>query len=201
MADRIRISRRRVMQLGLAAPLIALEAKGACPEEIEAAAAKLALVQFPDKKLQEFKGKAKKYCEDTRCDCFDDAKYGTIAMLLWNQFCGGVAAREAKVPESGTKLEQLLDAAYAATSPETKGAKSGELIASRLKDWGSLHEDPTNHCAYLCGLYAADYAGTGKKVKPDHYQAAFERTSKEMKGMIARIIAQGGTGRIRGGGC
>jgi len=186
------------MQMGIAAPLLAMEARGATPAEVEAEAMKLAKVPFPREKLTALKGKAKKYCDDNSCQGFDETEYGIIALLLWDQFCGGVESGGAKIPESGTRLAKLLDAAYSATSEKSKDATSGELIASRVHEWGDKYKSVTNYCAFRCGIHAAQSAGIGMKITPHDYDVAFKKTSAEMWEMVERIKPED---RILGGGC
>lgn len=206
MSDRIRISRRRVMQMGIAAPLIAMEARGADPAALEAEAMKLLRVPFPESKLTEFKTRGKEFCANKKnhCDGFDETEYGLIALLLWDQFCGGVESGGAKVPDTNPQLSKLLDAAYAATSKTTTAGTSGELIASRVANWGNKYKNVTNYCAFRCGIHAAQSAGIGMKIEPKDYKTAFVRTSDEMQALVARIrppMDRDEEPRIRGGGC
>jgi hypothetical protein len=198
MTDRIRISRRRVMQMGIAAPLIAMEARGASDKEVAAAAAQLAKIPIPTPKLDDFKTRAEAYCTNNACEGFEKDKYGEIANVLWAYFCAGVEYAGAKVPERDPALSALLEAAYTAQSDS---GKSGELIASRLKEWGDVYEHVTNYCAFSCGIYAAEIAKAGKEVTAPNYLVAFGKTSAGMKGLVKRINSNGGRARILGGGC
>jgi hypothetical protein len=186
------------MQMGIAAPLLAMEARGASPEELETAAFGLAKVQFPPEKLTDLKGKAKKYCTDNSCDGFSETDYGNIALVLWAYFTDAVERGGAKVPTTKKELFDLLDAAYEAQS---KNGKSGEIIARNSKDWEKDWEHVTNYCAYRCGLHAADIAKTGNTITPDNYRAAFQQTSVEIKTLVIKIVRNGKEKEIKGGGC
>ncbi len=197
MPDRIRISRRRVMQMGILAPLLAMEARGASPAELETAAVGLVKTPIPPGKLKEFKDKAKQHCKENNCDGFDENQYGLIASVLWAYFTDAVERGGAKIPTVSAELAALLDAAYKADSGK---GKSGELVASRTKDWGDIWEHVTNYCAYRCGLHAAAIA-KGNTITPDNYSVAYGKTSAEIETLTAKIKRNGRDEVIKGGGC
>lgn len=213
MSNRIRISRRAVMQMGLLSPLVAMKAAGANEQDITMNA--LLLADIPDESLTDIIGRgsqrcqAKGYCPDHKPD---DLK--TVAATLWMYFGAGVRQGEAKMPQAKADKIALLKAAYEVKNANTLDEQSGDLIVDCLPLWNAWgHEPVTNYCAFRCGINAAAEAKRLNPGKPNPvvtaamYPEAFKQTQAEMKPVLdkARCLhhpgGPGGPASSRGAGC
>jgi hypothetical protein len=168
-----------------------MEAKGQDKKHIAKAARIFA--KIPGTKLDDLTNQAHNYCATPgKCIDFDDYEFLLVAVVLWKYFIEGVDYGCASLPNDQATLEALLQQAYDATS---KNGKSGELIASRIHEWGNKWEHVTNYCAFRCGIHAAEEAGVGGVVKAAEYKAAFKTTYDEMALMMSKCP------HARGGGC
>jgi hypothetical protein len=184
------------MQMGFTASLVALEARGASAQEICGCAEELA--QIPGDILDLFARMAADHCatDNANCGTFDEAKFRTVACVLWIYFTRGVLHARARLPE-GEPLVALLKQTYVTSG--TSQQESGDLIARRIQHWSTNWEHVTNYCAFRCGYHAGKEVGVDNPVTVEAYRVAYSATETEMKGMMDSV--RGGTGFGTGGGC
>jgi hypothetical protein len=198
------------MQLGIAAPLVAMKAAGASDEEISIAA--IALADIPPGAWQEIKqnasdrARAKGYTAG-----HNEAKLGRVAGTLWKHFADGVRQGGSQMPSSGAEKRKLLLAAYTMSSGRLDDQTgrmelSGDLIVDCLPLWDANDKEPTtDYCAYRCGIHAAKIAIRLQQPEVGHtmYQEAFETTRAEMSPIVdrARCLYGSSGPHIKGGGC
>ncbi|HEX2485913.1 MAG TPA: hypothetical protein VHQ66_11465, partial [Myxococcota bacterium] len=141
----IRISRRKLLQIGSVAPLSALLiAGGASDEEVAALAKKL---PYGTENALWLKAQHEPGVHQRN--------FRSAVKVLYEFFAAGAHDKNVDLPESGQAHEGLiLDVAY---NQENKNhEKSGVLIARRSGDWNNqMHQSIA--CAYLCG---AEFAKT-----------------------------------------
>lgn len=198
MSDGMRISRRKVMQMGLLTPVVALEARGASAAEVSAALSTIS--RLPDATKTRLKDKARPHCQANQATCggpLDEQGFDDIVDILWTYLRAGIEHSKARVPESESAVADfLVDVVYEKLN--SKRRRSGELIAERVHMWVNRYEHVTNYCAFRCGFLAGKRAGPGRVVEQAHYDAAFNETELEMDAMLARTGSQEPS---RGGAC
>lgn len=202
MTDRIRMSRRRILQLGVIAPLSALatgsaNAQSTPPDDIPQEAMADLIRQAVDAGLPNDENTA--------------ASFTKIANGLWRFFQIGACYGGLPLPPNSDANHAapkiaLIKAAFGASNKD--GEKSGQRIIANLNTWDTMR-DATSACAFVAGRYAAENALLDEKTMIDFpaYQTAFTRTEKEMKAKLKRCglihAKRGGDGpaEILGGAC
>jgi hypothetical protein len=184
MSDRtLRISRRKLLQMGSFGPVAALMAAGASPAEVAAA-----VDRVPDEVATDLLGKANENGHDPDADFFK-----AIAKILWQFVEAGAEMGGKAVPTVLSRRRVLAKYAYDQTADN--GEKSGNLITKSLVDWrpGNVTtwdtiQSATLGCAYLCGFYAAKAAGNGP-FNETAYTEGFKQTQAQMKATLLKLRA------------
>lgn len=200
MADRIRMSRRRILQLGAMAPLSALAIETANAQSTP-----------PDDIPREAMDDLIRQAVEAGLPASDTETFKKIASDLWRFFqigaCyGGLPLSPNSDSNHAAEKVALIKGAFGASNQD--GVKSGKRIIANLNAWETMR-DATSACAFLAGKYAAEDASFDGKAMIDlaAYQTAFTRTEKEMKAKLKRCglirAKRGGNGlvEIQGGAC
>ena len=189
----LRISRRKLLQIGGVAPLAVLLTRTASAEPACDAAA-----DVHTRVIDTLWNLGHAYN-----DKVEEGKFRGVAKTLWLYLEAGARAAGKCLPSDPEVKAALADAAYRQLNHCKQ--RSGDLITDSVPDWDP-HDLTTNGCAYLCGYYSAEAAlDVGTEVDATAYTLGYKRTERQMKETLARFRSRPGEEPracpSRGAGC